>query len=157
MGVYRGVWFNVEDFIPWYRYRGIEQAEFWMYHDVQNYPWDTSDFYAELWNGDYMTPCGHLDTQVLQGIHMAPAFAFYNSIMTESDFWLLMNTEMSTGCWPSLFADNTPSSVAHSYFSNDFYVWEPWSDTGDYLIRALISVWYMDLERVTWGSIKAVF
>ncbi len=156
-GVYRGVWFDVEDFIPLYRYDGIDHAEFWMYHDVQNHPWDTSDFYAELWNGDYMSPLVNLDTQELQAVHMAPVYAYYNTILTDSNFWLLMNTEMSTGCWPSLYADSTPSSEAHSYFSDDFYVWQPWSATGDYLIRALISVWYMELESDTWGSIKAVF
>jgi len=158
-GMYRGVWFNTEDFVPGMDGFLLDFSEYWMYHH-SSYPWDTSDFYAEIWNGDYMSPLVQLDAQTVTAIHYAPVFANYATpIEAEMDFWALENTDMSAGGWPSVLGDATPPAVDHSYFSDDFYVWEPWSDgtnTGDYFIR--VEGEFIDaLDIVTWGGIKAIF
>lgn len=159
-GMYRGVWFNTEDFVPGMSGFALDFSEYWMYHHTDR-PWDTSDFYAEIWNGDYMGPLVKLDTQELTGIHYAPVFANYATpIEAESNFWAIENTEMSAGGWPSILADNTEPTVAHSYFSDDFYVWEPWTmptGEGDFILRVEGEFLDEALDNVTWGGIKAVF
>ena len=49
-GMYRGVWFNLYDFVPGWMSCKISEAELWFYHHV-SHPWDTSEFIMELWNG----------------------------------------------------------------------------------------------------------
>jgi hypothetical protein len=159
-GTYRGVWFNTDDFLPGQDGFALDFTEYWMYHHT-SYPWDTSDFYAEVWNGDYMGPLVELDSQVVTGLHYTPVYANYSpQIVAEVDFWGIVNTEMSAGGWPALMGDATPPAVDHSYYSDDFIVWEPWSDgtnTGDLLVRCEGDFILGALDNVTWGSIKSIF
>ncbi len=153
-GQWRGVWFNTDDFIPGMMGFDLSFSEYWFYHHAI-YPWDVSDFYAEVWNGDYMTPTVLLDQTQVTAIHYAPCFANYNpQLEAEKDFWGLVNTEMSSGGWPAILGDNTPPSVDHSYYSDDFFVWEPWG-MGDYFVR--VGNFPSALDNVTWGGIKAIF
>jgi len=162
-GSVRGVWFNAEDF-----YGGgisellVNHLEFWFYHHA-SYPWDTQFFYAELWNGDDASgPSALLDQTSVTAAHYAPCYANYPSpILTEADIWGLVNTEMSTGGWPSTLGDNTPNTVNHSYYMSDEYVWTPWIVQGptanDFLIRADGAPPGWDLGQSTWGSIKGLY
>ncbi|MCD6587454.1 MAG: hypothetical protein J7K88_02790 [Candidatus Fermentibacteraceae bacterium] len=60
---------------------------------------------------------------------------------------------MSSGGWSSTLSDGTPGT--HSFFSDDFIIWEPWGDMGDYFVRAGMLEWA--LANTTWGSVKAAF
>ncbi len=46
-GMYRGVWFDLANFIPGWQTCYIEQSEFWFYHHA-SYPWGASDVYVEV-------------------------------------------------------------------------------------------------------------
>jgi hypothetical protein len=158
-GLYRGTWFNLADFGGG---GGTELAnlEYWFFHHA-SYPWDVSSFYAELYDGDAAAPTTQLNQTSVTAIHYAPVHAFYPSgIYVDANFWGLINSEMSAGGWPSILGDNTPNPVSHSFFSDDFIVWEPWiiggSTANDYFIRAEESIW-PGLNESTWGSIKTLF
>jgi len=160
-GTYRGVWFNCEDFLPgmWMNY--TEFTEFWMYHN-SSYPWDISDFYAEIWHGTSSGPTGFVADEQVTALHYAPVFAHDDLFVgTCQQFWVINNSSLSSGGWPSLLGDATPPAFDHSFYSDDFSLWTPWSDgssTGDYLIRAEVYYEYNPaFQRTTWGSIKAVF
>jgi hypothetical protein len=137
-----------------------EYTEYWFYHDTM-YPWDTDQFYAELWNGDVSGPVTRLDQTSVTAMHLTPVYANYSpTIETEADFWSLVNTRFSTGGWPTTLGDNTPQIPSHSFWSDDFIIWEPWIVTGDtasdLFIRAggnLLSA----LETESWGAIKGLF
>ena len=157
-GTYRGTWFVLEDFpypYPWH----TTSSELWFYHH-SSYPWDTSSFYCELWNGGYVGPGTQLDQESVTAIHYAPCYAYHDCILCEDEFWVFANTEMSSGGWPSVLGDNTPgwTGTSHSYFSDDFVVWEPWLTQGpisnDFIIRSRYNA---GLEPATWGSIKTLF
>lgn len=160
-GTYRGVWFNLQDFIPGGTCYDIGISQMWFYHDT-SYPWDTSDFYMELWNGDTMGPMTRLDQTMVTAHHLTPVYTYYNPpIETEQNFWALANTEMSAGGCPSILVDDAQGSswggVAHSFYSDDFTAWEPWV-IGDGPCNYFISVTDpLSLEATTWGSIKTVF
>jgi hypothetical protein len=49
----------------------------------------------------------------------------WDSIYTPRNFWLFVNTEMSSGNWAGLLGDNTPNSTTHRLFSDDTIVWKP--------------------------------
>ncbi len=152
-GMYRGVWFNTEDFVPGETSAAVEELEFWFYHH-SSYPWDTSDTYIELWNGDAMAPVTQLDQTMITAIHYAPQIISYATpIVAEGNFWGFQNTEMSAGGWPAILGDVANSG--HSFFSDDFIIWEPW--TGDYFISALATIPAAALDNTTWGSLKATF
>lgn len=152
-GTYRGVWFNIEDFVPGGDNGLLEQAELWFYHHAER-PWDTSDVYIELWNGDVNGPVAQLDQQMKVALHNAPIFVDYDPMVgVEANFWSLINSEMSAGGWPSVLGDNTPGT--HSFFSDDFIVWEPWGEMGDYIIRANWNPAAFD--NSSWGSLKTTF
>ena len=158
-GLYRGVWFDLEDFDPLGQQFHAYYTEYWFYHH-SSYPWDTSSFYAELWNGSVISPATMLDQTSIMAVHNAPAYAYYSpGILTEYEFWCLANTSMSSGGWPSLLGDNTPHDPSHSFYSDDFIIWEPWIIQGpmsnDYIVRALGSLG--DLASESWGSIKGMF
>ena len=123
---YRGVWFDVTDFdMDGYGFVA-EYTEYWFYHHAW-YCWDTASFYAELWNGDANGPVEQLDQTSLVATHYAPVHANYSpTIETEADFWALINTSMSSGGWPPVSADSTPQTPSHSFYSDDFILWEPW-------------------------------
>ena len=154
-GMFRGVWFNIEDFVPGETSAGINESEFWFYHHA-DHPWDTSDVYLEIWNGDAMAPTAQLDQTMITAIHYAPVFATYATpLIAEGNFWALANTEMSAGGWPALLGDGTPG--VHSFFSDDFIIWEPWGDMGDYFVRVNADIPALALDNTTWGSLKATF
>jgi hypothetical protein len=162
-GLYRGVLFDLADFyepVPGGFY--VENVEFWFYHHSA-YPWDTSDFYGEIWDGDAAEP-GLLDAQaVLQASHYSAVnWSVTPPCSTAGQyFWVILNTSMSSGGWPALLGDGTPSTTgaSHSFYSDDLMLWEPWIVSGDmasdYLIR--VEGEPMDasvLETMTWGLVK---
>jgi hypothetical protein len=156
-GLYRGVWFNWNDFASGQPTQ-IFDLEFWFFHH-SSYPWDTSSFWGELWNGGPSGPAVQLDQTSVAATHYAPCYADYVWIVPDVNFWGIVNTEMSSGGWPALLGDNTPQPVSHSLFSDDFIVWQPWIIQGptanDFLIRACMSAGA--LQESTWGSIKTLF
>jgi hypothetical protein len=106
-GLYRGVWFNAEDFAPGSQGFLLEFSEYWFYHH-SSCPWDTDEFYAEIWSGDQNTGPGNLlDTQVATAVHYSPTHVSHYPplVITEPDWWQLVNTEMSAGGWPSTLGD----------------------------------------------------
>jgi hypothetical protein len=94
--------------------------------------------------------------------HYAPVHANYSpTITTEANIWGLVNTSMSSGGWPAILGDNTPQFPSHSFYSDDFIIWEPWiiggaATANDYFVRARgVMIWALDSE--SWGSIKGLF
>lgn len=158
-GLYRGVWFNTVDFFGSAVMSSAEEGEFWFYHD-SGYPWDTSSFYAELYNGDAAGPETELEETSVTATHNSAVLVDYESVPVLDEFWLFVNTEMSSGHWPSTLGDGTPNTKAdHSLYSRDMIIWEPWVIQGpyanDYMIR--MDAIFCDLETNTWGSIKTLF
>ena len=157
-GVYRGVWFNTEDFVGFAWDPELIFSEYWMYHHSSS-PWDISEFYAEIWNGSSAGPDYFIDQTEVTALHYSPAFVYYpQGVFAKYSFWAIENTEMSAGGWPSILGDGSPPAVHHSFYSDDFTLWEPWSDgtsTGDYFIR--IECYLTALTRTSWGSIKTLF
>ncbi len=151
-GLYRGVWFNLADF-GWSGTWEADNTQYWFYHH-SSYPWDTASFYGEMYNGDASTPTTQLVQTSVTATHYAAVYANYASpVEAEENFWVMINTEMSAGGWPSVLGDGT-YTIDHSFFSDDFIVWEPWG-MGDYFIR--VDPWMGDLAPETWGSIKALY
>jgi hypothetical protein len=157
-GLYRGVWFNIEDFGG---SGGCQLAnlEFWFFHHA-SYPWDVSSFYAEVYDGDAAAPTTQLNQTSVTAIHYAPVYSSCPGVPVNVNFWGLVNSEMSAGGWPSILGDNTPNPISHSFFSDDFIVWEPWIISGatanDYFLRATEG-WFPGLDESTWGAIKTLF
>ncbi len=155
-GTYRGIWFNLQDFLPGVTFFYIDTSEMWFYH-FSDKPWDTSDVYFELWNGDAMGPISRIDQTQVTAVHFAPVYASYDpSIYVNQHFWCIANTEASTGGWPSILSDNAGGTIYHSFYSDDFIAWEPWDVGGacNYFIAIVEGV---SLEATSWGSIKSVF
>jgi len=156
-GVYRGVWFDATDFVPTATNCDIVQSEFWFYHH-SSYPWDTSDVYLEVWDGAVSAPTLQLDQTMVTALHYAPVYATYATalVTANNEFWAFANTEPSAGGWPSIMGDGTPGT--HSFFSDDFIIWEPWGEMGDYFVRVEATVNSgAALDNTTWGSLKATF
>jgi len=155
-GMYRGTWFNTEDFMPGSTGFRVDIAEYWFYQSTDTDPWDTDQFYSEVWNGSQTGPEVLLTQGVVTALHYAPAYHSINpGVVTEVNFWCLVNTEMSAGGWPSILGDwSMPGDAGHSFFSDDFIVWEPWSEMGEYYI---VAIFVISLESTTWGSLKALF
>jgi hypothetical protein len=101
-----------------------------------------------------------LDQTSVTAASFAPVYAGYAyPIVCEDEFWVLVNTELSEGGWPSILGDGTANPLNHSFFSDDFITWEPWIEVGypanDYLIR---SDWGgSGIGSDTWASIKALY
>jgi hypothetical protein len=157
-GLYRGTWFNVQDFWPGSPGAPVDYLEFWFYHHA-SYPWDISQFYSELYDGDAAGPTTQLNQTSVTATHYSPVHGdFGSTIAVDQNFWGLVNTEMSAGGWPSILGDNTPNPVSHSFYSDDFIAWEPWvvgwPTANDYFLRAGE---YIGLNESTWGSIKTLF
>ncbi len=158
-GIYRGVWFNLDDFVPaWSAGLDITECEMWFFHDVEM-PWDTSDFYCEIWRGTSDSPTYQLEQVLLTAVHYAPVISVYTDpVHVETNFWMLTNTELSSGGWPSSISDGAGSPVAHSFFTDDFQSWLPWNpSTGisNYFVAVLPLPW--SLDQMTWGALKNVF
>jgi len=153
-GMYRGTWFNPDDFLPDNDGFYLEMMEWWFYQSPNTDPWDTCDFYAQIWTGDQNGPLVLLDSQLMTAIHGMPVYTYYDPpLWIEDQFWAIASTELSAGGWPSVLADGTSSQ--HSFFSDDFMVWECW-DLGDYFIRAH-GAYALTLDATTWGELKALF
>ena len=151
-GKYRGTWFNVNEFEPTHLGCQIEGAELWFYHHV-GYPWDTSDFYLELWEGNTIAPVNQLESNLVTASHYTPVLcSFSSSHWVNSGFWLFINTEMSNGGWPSILGDSGPNFTgsARSFVSSDFIIWEPWSSFE-------ASTYLLSLEQDSWGQLKSLF
>lgn len=150
-GVYRGVWFNTDDFLPSASGFLLDYSEFWV---------SGGGFYAQVWNGGPSGPEELLDSQFVDPAEYTRGLVYYvPPLETKANFWIIENTEPSPGGWPMLMGDGTPPAVDHSFFSDDFFTWEPWSDgstTGDYLIRAGGN-FSTAIANSTWGGIKATF
>jgi len=159
-GLYRGTWFNTEDFYGSAEYFEIEQTEMWFYHH-SSYPWDTSDVYFEVYNGDQMAPADNLDQTLTTAVHCSAVEVVCDpGIYCEQNFWVIANTEMSHGGWPSIVGDNTPNDADHSFFSADFIVWFPWVTNGsvssDLWIATEPEPWNPGFESTTWGAVKTL-
>jgi hypothetical protein len=157
-GLYRGTWFNLQDFVPGAPGGQLNNLEYWFFHHA-SYPWDVSSFYAELYDGDAAAPVTQLNQTSVVATHYSPVYATYGTpIAVGADFWGLINTEMSAGGWPSVLGDNTPNPTSHSFFSDDFIVWEPWVIAGatanDYFVRSTGTI---GLDQSTWGAIKGLY
>lgn len=150
-GQWRGVWFNTTDFGipgPW----PAENSEYWFYHH-SSYPWDTSSFYSEIYNGDSSGPAAQLDQTSVTATHYGAVYACYASpIVCEEQFWILENSEMSGGGWPSILSDSSPPPVCHSFYGGPGG-WMPWT-LGDFFIR---SNGGGSLACATWAEIKTLF
>lgn len=146
-GLFRGVWFDTQDFAPGSTGFLLEAGEFWFYHH-SSYPWDTSSFYAELTDWPVTTSIEQVSVTAL---HMTPVMVWFDPpIPVPQLFALVANSGMSSGGWPSMVADG--EGCGHSFFSDDYVVWET-SDLGDYFTRAH-GEFTMSLEGSTWGAIK---
>ncbi|HOP26885.1 MAG TPA: hypothetical protein PK991_05980 [Candidatus Sabulitectum sp.] len=154
-GTYRGVWFNINDFVPGGGSGPVPQCEFWFYHH-SSYPWDTSDVSLELWNGGVEGPQVLLAEDMVTALHYSPVYADFSPAVAEPEFWALANTELSAGGWPSILGDGAQGTVYHSFFSDDFISWEPWDIDGacNYFVSAQMGE---SLAETTWAGIKAVF
>lgn len=154
-GMFRGVWFDVHDLYPEADGTSIYQSEFWFFLDP-SHPWDTSDVYLEVWNGSSVAPTTLLDKTLATATHYSPVFVTYEPpLEAETEFWLLVNTELSAGGWPAIVADGTPGN--HSFYSGDFGVWEPFGVMGDYFMRVYVEASNVALTHDSWGSIKVIF
>jgi len=157
-GQWRGVWFTMDDFGGSGNSLICDYTQFWFYHI--NFMWDTSLFYAELWTDEAGAPSLLLAQDTVLATHYSADYAFYDPpIDCGNSLWVLVNTEFSSYGWPSSFGDDTPQPTeSHSFFSDDFELWEPWIVAGtlanDYLIRAHGS--FLGLETSTWAGIKQV-
>ncbi len=157
VGDYRGTWFHFADFGasgP----RSMGQLEFWFYHH-SSYPWDTTSFYAELWSGDGGLPLTMLEQVSTQALHYAPKYVTTSPHTLVSGCWILVNTTLSSGGWPSILGDNTPQpSYSHSYYSDNLINWTPYVVSGplanDYFIRCAP---LLALDSESWGAIKALY
>ena len=159
-GLYRGVWFDLWDFMPYWDETNIAASEWWFYHHG-SYPWDASSFLAEIWTDSSQVPATQLASTSVTALHYAPCFAYYpwpDWLEIGRLTWAIENTEMSSGGWPSVLGENTPQYADHSFYSDDFVVWEPWVTQGptanDYFIRL---DYEGSLQSRTWGSIKTLF
>ena len=145
------VWFHLEDFVPPATTVQLTQVEMWFYHD-SSYPWDTSEFYLEIWSGDNETFMVEQLYQSLQNaVHYSPVFidVSQENLVTDLDFWIWENTEFSSSGCPSTILDASPPVVPHSCGNGG------WITEGDLLIRCFADE--MSLESTSWGELKTIF
>ncbi len=156
-GTYRGTWFHLEDFHPGVEEAWISCSEFWFYH-IPSW-WDTSQAYFELWAGQESGPVELLDRQMAYALHYAPTYVTYGPpLEVPFDFWTVVNTAFSTQGWPSNLGDGADLPQPHSFFSDDFVLWEPWEPVGrnsSYFIYVQMNMFSMN--SCTWGSLKTLF
>ncbi len=160
---YRGIWFNLDDFIPGEPGFDLVYTELWFYHDTAH-PWDTSETHVEFWNGTSSNPQEFLDQVTVTALHFAPSIIEHplNSITVESQFWIIQNTDLSLGGWPSIIGDHGGLPVVHSMVRENMSLWEPYTPAnetnGNFFIRTLYDPWpWSSLAPQTWASIKTVF
>jgi hypothetical protein len=158
-GLWRGVWFTMDDFGASGNSLVCDYAQFWFYH--HSYSWDTCAFYAELWTNGSGMPETLLAYETVIATHYSADYSTFDPpIDAGNSFWVLVNSSPSSGGWPSSLGDGTPQpSTSHSFHSDDFEKWVPWVITGtyanDFLIRAHGS--FLSIEESTWAGIKGLF
>ena len=151
-GMYRGTWFHVEDFVPGTSEFLVEWVDLW-FHQYASNPWDTNQFFVELWNGDGTGPVEFLAREQATAL-LQPAVTrvyFDPPVETGPDFWCLLNTELSAGGWPSVLFDDTPSG--HSFYSG-ILSWEQ-QFQGDYFFSVGNDT--EALKHTSWGGLKVIF
>ena len=151
-GTYRGVWFNTEDFLPGSSGFLLEYSELWFVFVGTTY-----DCYAEVWVGGSSGPVTLLDRTLL--VPFERIATYEPPLDCGTDFWIILNTTLSSGGWPAAWSDGSPPAVDHSFYSDDFVTWEPWSNGstwGDYCFMGG-GEFILELGHMTWGEIKSVF
>lgn len=146
-GRYRGVCFETEDFYGAPATPDISFIEFWFYHHP-TVPWETDEFYAELWNGWTYWPYELLDRSSASALHYSSLYVEYSPyIEVGSVFWAIVNTSFSSNGTPTTLTDDSPNWTGspHSYFSNDFQTWEIYTPGSTSLTSA------------SWGWIKGLY
>jgi len=154
-GAYRGTWFHAEDFVPAVTGYLVESVELWFYHSP-DFPWDTPQFYVELWNGGAGWPTQRLIQVEATALEQPSATVVYFDppVEVEPDFWCIVSTEFSSGGWPSVLVDATPSG--HSFYADSYTLWEQYS-AGDYFVSVCFRETGSSVSGCTWGTLKAVF
>jgi hypothetical protein len=155
--LYRGVWFDVTDFEPAEEAWSLCMVELWFYQHP-SYPWDTASFYLEVYGGDEGGPAGLISQTSVTASYTGPTQVVFDPpLEVPVDFWVLVNTDLSAGGWPSLYADGGPNftGACHSFTSDEYLAWEPW-DMGDFFVRCS-GMPFMPLPETTWGALKSLF
>ena len=149
-GTYRAVWFDLYDFVVPTNYQ-VHGAEMWFYHHSE-YPWDTGSFLCEVWLGDLMGPIEKIASEACIAQQYSSVYCQFDwQPYYPEQFWILLDMSESVGGWPSVVCDNTGyANEGHSYFSNDFIVWEPW-------IIQESSCFPLSYESCSWGNLKTLF
>ncbi|MCK5131093.1 MAG: hypothetical protein KAR40_02950 [Candidatus Sabulitectum sp.] len=165
-GMYRGVWFNVEDFNTSMGQAEILKAEVWFCHGSTR-PWDISDVYFEIWDGvpTGPSPTGRRDQTTITAVHNTAMYVDYASApitTVANDFWTVINLEMSGAGYPSSYMDKGPNvgQTPHSFGSEDMIIWEPFihpDDPLNFMMRVYADLIPMSFDNTSWGSIKAIF
>lgn len=152
-GSYRGTWFDTEDFVAYSYGFELTQAEYWFYQSPNSDPWDTAQFYSEIWNGGPQGPVMLLAVGLITAVHYSPVYhSFSTGLQVQDNFWAITNTAMSAGGWPSNLADGAPLNPPHSFVKVGMN-FEPYD--GDFFIRA--HGLFLSLGGTTWGAVKALF
>jgi len=100
-----------------------------------------------------LTPHSLFNVTEVTAIHYSAVTVEYPPDIWVSDgFWILENTEQSTGGWPSLLGDNSPNFTgeSRSFYSDDFIVWFPW-------LSGEISTNMESFDQCSWGTVKSLF
>lgn len=164
-GTYRAMYFDITDFQPYPatgRITGLRLYSFeWIHH-----PWDTSEFYFEVWSGDENGPDEKLFSEQATAYHLAPTFigTLQDSLYVGPTFWVVQNTEISANGSPSLCGDSGGPDYLHSSFSSydfvNWILWDPVPDTYPYIDYKMEVCWVAApqvLSAMTWGGVKALF
>ncbi len=99
-------------------------------------------------------PVVQLDKTMVTALNNIPTFVNYDPpLEVGPDYWCIVNSELSSGGWPSILADYN-LGINHSFIYDDT-VWEIYS-WGEYFIAV-----YWDqltsLDRISWGQLKVIF
>ena len=158
-GILRATWFNVEDFYSGSAEWELQKVAIWFTHSSE-LPWDTSQFYTEVWSGDQSGPQQLVDQTLTTALSGTPTIVEYPTLLSPgSDFWVVISTEFSAGGWPSNFCDSgSTQTIPHSFNSDDFVNWNAWEPGGElanYMIQILPVV--EALDPLSWAALKKVF
>ena len=156
-GVYRGTWFNLEDFYgPAVKGYVVDYAQIWFFH-VYSDPWDTSEFIGEITDGTPVMPGTVFASDSCVAVHQSAVDIFpFAPCTTGVDFTVTEIPAFSANGSPSVCSDLSPSAEGRSFFvtpPGDINIW-----TYDYLIRVYgYPVYESSLTRITWASLKSTF
>ena len=108
-GKYRGVWFDSEDFFGIPFSVDIESIEFWFYHS-SSIPWETDQFYAEVWTGYFDCPDDLVDRRLVTAIHYSAVTVEYDPRLNAgTSFWAIVNTSFTSNGTHIMLADEFPN------------------------------------------------